>query len=547
MGIEKDEKTELTDAREKTLKKKLYQNAAVTLIGQLGKLFLQFVLQRVFINTLGSEYLGYNSVFKNILQMLNMADLGVGLAITGYLYGPLADEDHARVSALMHIYKKVYHVIGSFVALLGICLTVILPWIIPDANCGYGYLRVLFLINLISVLCTYFLAYKRTLLIANQQSYYVNSVDLAAEIIGTAAQVVFLYLVPNYLIYLVINISKTLAANIIINIECDKKYKHYIDKADQNLVDAYKPTIGKYIADVFVSRIGAFVFSGTDNIVISAMMGSLQAGFLSNYTLVSSGIHGFVSKVLSSIQATYGNYVIKEPDKDKSRQMTDNYLYADYVAANVCMLCCVILFQPFVRICFGDQYVLGTLTPILLSANLNMSILMIIPSQVFTVYKLFKYETPVVTVSAALNIIISILLVRRYGINGALIGTTITSVVYLVSRLYIVSRWVFEIKFNHYIKKLVTYGVISAVTAALMCFITKNIYVDSLIMFFIYAVGIAAVSLLITLLATCKMKEQRFLTDSLIKINKRVYRCILLGLLLIGVICVSYAALTGGG
>lgn len=544
MDSEKEEETGINSGRAKTLKKGLYKNAAVTLIAQSTKLILQFVLQRVFIDTLGAEYLGYNSVFKNILQMLNMADLGVGLAITGYLYAPLADEDHARVSALMHIYKNVYHAIGCFVAFLGVCLTIMLPWIIPDANCGYGYLRVLFLINLISVLCTYFLAYKRTLLIANQQSYYVNTVDLAAEIVGTAAQVLCLYLIPNYIIYLVINISKTLAANIIINRECDKKYNLYIDKADKVLVDAYKSSIGKYIGDVFVSRIGGFIFSGTDNIIISAVLGSLQAGFLSNYTIITGGIKGFVAQVLSSVQATYGNYIVKEPDKSKCRQMTDNYLYADYVAANVCMLCCVILFQPFVRICFGGEFVLENLTPILLSVNLSIFILLLIPTQVFTVYRLYKYEKPVVMTSAILNIIISIALTKHFGINGTLIGTTITSIIYLVSRLFVVSKWVFEINFTHYIKKLVTYGAISAVTSGIMCFITKKINIDSWISFFIYAVGIAAVSLLITLLATCKMKEQRFLTDSLIKISRRVYWCILLVLLLIGAVCIGYISLT---
>lgn len=52
------------------------------------------------------EYLGYNSVFVNILQMLNLADLGIGVAITSYLYKPLAQNDNARITAIMGIYKN---------------------------------------------------------------------------------------------------------------------------------------------------------------------------------------------------------------------------------------------------------------------------------------------------------------------------------------------------------------------------------------------------------------------------------------------------------
>ena len=546
MGIKEDEETKVNKAQNEDLKKRLYKNATVALIAQVGKLLLQFVLQRVFINTLGANFLGYNSVFKNILQMLNMADLGVGLAITGYLYDPLANKNHARVSALMQIYKKVYHAIGLFVALFGVCLTIILPWIIPDANCSYSYLRILFLINLISVMCTYFLAYKRTLLIANQLSYYTSSVDLTTEIIGTIAQVIFLNFVPNYIIYLIINISKTLVANVIINVECNKKYKSYVAKADNVLINEYKLTVGKYIRDVFVSRIGAFIYNGTDNIIISVVLGSLQVGFLSNYTLVSGGIKGFVTQILSSIQATYGNYVTKESDKRKCLQVTDDYMYVDYVAANVCMICCIILFQPFVRICFGENYVLDFSTAVLLSVNLNMAILMIIPSQVFTVYKLFKYEKHVVMLSALLNIIISVALVTHCGINGVLIGTTITSVVYLLSRLFIVSKWVFEISFFHYVKKLLAYGTTSAFTSLLLYFVTKNIYINSWIVFFVYGVGIAAISLLLTLLMTSKMKEQRFLIDNLIKINRRSYYIMLLAIGAIGIFCIGTVQKIGG-
>ena len=544
MAIE-NEKTEVN--KETSLKKKLYKNASVSLIAQLGKLVLQFALQRVFINTLGAEFLGYNSVFKNILQMLNMADLGVGVAITGYLYGPLADNDHDRVSALMQIYRKVYHVIGIFVAILGAGLTLVLPWIIPDATCGYGYLRILFIINLISVLCTYFLAYKRTLLIANQLSYYRNTVDLATEIIGTIAQVIFLLLVPNYVIYLVINISKTLVANIIINIECHRKYKRYIERADETLVNEYKSTIGGYIGDVFVSRVGAFIFSGTDNIVISALMGSLQAGFLSNYTLVSTGIKGFITQILSAIQATYGNYVTREPDKVKCRQMTDNYIYVDYVVANVCMICCILLFQPFVKVYLGSKYVLEASTAVLLSVNLNMTILMIIPSQIFSVYKLFKYEKCVVMISAVLNIIISVILVNYCGINGALIGTTITSVVYLLSRLYIVSKWVFKIPFTHYLGKLILYTVISFVSTMIIKIVARPICADSWMTLLLLAVGIGALSLFLTLLLTIRMKEQQFLLVSFLKISRKRYTELLLGLFIIGVCSLAADYFIWGG
>ena len=86
--------------------KNIYKNTLVTLLSQIIRILLGFILQRVFINTLGVKYLGYNSVYSNILQMLNLADLGVGVAVTSFLYKPLAENNKTKIKALMYLYKK---------------------------------------------------------------------------------------------------------------------------------------------------------------------------------------------------------------------------------------------------------------------------------------------------------------------------------------------------------------------------------------------------------------------------------------------------------
>lgn len=58
-----------------TRAKNVYVNSAITLIGQIVQILLGFIVRRLFIRYLGNSYLGYDSVFSNILQMLNIADL----------------------------------------------------------------------------------------------------------------------------------------------------------------------------------------------------------------------------------------------------------------------------------------------------------------------------------------------------------------------------------------------------------------------------------------------------------------------------------------
>lgn len=89
-----------------TRAKNVYVNSAITLIGQIVQILLGFIVRRLFIRYLGNSYLGYDSVFSNILQMLNIADLGISVAVTSFMYVPLAKKEQEAINALMYLYKR---------------------------------------------------------------------------------------------------------------------------------------------------------------------------------------------------------------------------------------------------------------------------------------------------------------------------------------------------------------------------------------------------------------------------------------------------------
>ena len=445
----------------------IYKNTIVTLFTQVLQILFGFALRKLFIDKLGVEYLGYNSVFTNLLQMLNMADLGIGVAITSFLYTPIAKNDTERIGALMYMYKKIYHVLGILVAALGGIMMCFLPLLIPDAACSYGYLRLLFFINLLGTVSTYFLAYKRTLVIAYQRSYEAAIVDTIMYFVVSVGQLFVLLYLPNYVIYLVLQIAKGIIANYILSVRCDKSFA--IPTApSKDLIAEYKKPVFQYVKDLLVSKVGAYVFYGTDNVIISVIKGSLLTGYLSNYTLVTTQVQNVVNAVLGSVQATLGNYIRSEEDTQKHSKIVDTYLFANYFIGNFCMLCIIFLIRPFVKVLFGADYALDTSIGVLLGVNILLNVLLQLPSQLFVIYRLYKYDKPIIIVSASLNIVISVVLVFYIGIVGALFGTFVTSLIYLLSRFYIVAKKVLNIPFSHYIKNLVIYACGTILTTVLI-------------------------------------------------------------------------------
>lgn len=483
------------------------KNAGVTLITQIINLFLKFVLQKVFIDTLGVSYLGYNSVFTNILQMLNLADLGIGVAITGFLYKPIANDEKKTISALMYLYRRIYYIMGTIVAAIGGIVLIFLPIIIPDAGCTNTYLRVLFLINLIGTISTYFMAYNRTLLIAQQKAYFVNLLDMITNFVFTLFQIISLLLFNNYIIFLLLNVTKNIISNIIITIDCNKNNTYLRTEVDKKIYSEYKEPIIVHMKNIFVSKIGAYVYYGTDNIIISIFKGSLLAGYLANYTLVVTAVQGIVSSIFSAVQANFGNRIVTTKDVKKQKNLADIYLFLNYLFANMCLVCCMFLFQPFIRLYIGEKYLLDFSTVVFLSVNLLLSIMLLVPSQLFIIYKLFVYDKKIIAVSALLNIIISVVLVRRVGINGVLVGTLVTSIIYLGSRMFIVSKYAFYTSFKDYLFKMLLWCGESIITICIVSIVEKNINPQNWIEFVLFAIFTCFVSITVPILLSINNKE----------------------------------------
>ena len=108
------------------------KNILISATSQLVILLSNFIIRRVFVDTLSVEYLGLNGLFSNIVSLLSLAELGVGGAIIFSLYLPLAEEDWGKVQAIMRLFKKFYIFVGLIIFLLGASVVPLLPHLIKD-------------------------------------------------------------------------------------------------------------------------------------------------------------------------------------------------------------------------------------------------------------------------------------------------------------------------------------------------------------------------------------------------------------------------------
>ena len=99
------------------------------MFGTLQKVYqiiMPFIMRTVMIYYMGISYAGLNNLFTSILQVLNLAELGIGAAMTASMYEPIASDNREQICALMNLYKKAFRWIGTIILILGV---IILPFI----------------------------------------------------------------------------------------------------------------------------------------------------------------------------------------------------------------------------------------------------------------------------------------------------------------------------------------------------------------------------------------------------------------------------------
>ena len=322
------------------------KNGVYNFLKYFLQLFLQFALRTVLIYKLGKEYLGLNGLFSNILGILNLAELGIGGAISFCLYKPIAENDTKKINSLLNLYKKFYILIASFVFLAGILITPFLPYLINGNYPSEINIYVVYLVLLLNSVMSYFSAHKRTLIYSNQRNDIESKIKIGCISSLYLLQILLLIIFKNYYYYIVLLPLFTMIENIIVVIVANKMFPMIKEKPEK-IDEKTKEELKKKLFAMSIHQIGGVLVLSTDNIIISSMIGLDAVGIYSNYLLIINSLISLIGIICNSIQASVGNMVVLT-NKDYVMKKYDilNFGYVWLVGwSTICMIC---LFQPFI-------------------------------------------------------------------------------------------------------------------------------------------------------------------------------------------------------
>lgn len=440
------------------------RNINYSFISYFITLLLQFVSRTVFIKLLTSTYLGLNGLFSNVLSFLGLAELGVGVAINYALYKPIAGEDTELVKSIMWLYRKLYRCIGCIVLIVGGVLTPFLPYLIQDMPKDIPNIYIYYLLYVLNSGVSYFYTYKRSVIICSQKEYISTVTTTLSEIILFILQIIVLVVSRSYGAYLAAAIIVTLGENLLISAIADYMYPYLKDKSVQALPEEMSADIKKNVFALMFHKIGSVIVFSTDNLIISRFTGLVAVGLYSNYTLVINALNLLLAKVFSSITASVGNLLLSD-DKRHVEDVFYRVLFVNFWMRGFCAVSLLCLFQPFILLWIGGDYLLSFFTVLIIVLNFYIGGMRATVGLFRDASGIFWYDRYKPLIESALNIILSIPLAIYYGVAGVLLGTIGSTVlVPFWFEAYVLFKHYFDKGIIEYLLKQLLYGIITILT-----------------------------------------------------------------------------------
>lgn len=450
------------------------------IFAQIITSLLGFVSRSVFINTLGEEYLGINGLYTSILNVLSLTELGLSNVVIYSLYKPLADGDENKLAALMQFYKTVYRIIALVVAIIGICLIPMLKYIV-NTDISSEKVVLYYIMFLANSVFSYLLVYKSSIINADQKMYLISKYTTVFKLLTTAIQVILLFTVGNFTLYLFVQIFMTLVNNIYISNKANKLYPFIKKKI--NLNNDEKIKIFSNVRHMFSYRLGGSLLNGTDNMYISSLVNTTTVGRYSNYTMISSMVSGYVNIVYNAIFSSIGNMNATASIEHKKEM----FKVLDLIFAWMGVFCAVSLFSlynDFITIWLGNEFVLSIEIVGVIVVNFYLPIVLYPIWSYRNTLGLFRETKNILVYAAIINIVLSYILGKQYGLFGILISTSIARL--LTSFWYepfILYKKVFNESVNVYFKRHIINIFIGIFSIIIIDTMSKMLLLNKLVTF----------------------------------------------------------------
>ena len=382
-------------------------------------LIVGILIPRFVIVSYGSEINGLLSSVGQIMSYLALLEAGLGMAAIQALYKPIAKNDNYKVSQIVVATQNAYKKIGILYLITLIICASIYPFFL-QSNLNYWFIFIIVVLYGLPSVVNFLFQGKYSILInAEGDLYYITNTNTFITVLNSLIKIFLLSIHVNIIFVQLMYCITSLIQMFFVYRFVKKHYTWLNMKAKPE----YSSLKGKNSA--VLHQICGLITNSTDVLVLTVLCDLKAASIYSVYNMIYNIVYMIATSVNSGVQFIFGNAFYKGLDYYKK-------IFNCYETYYICltsslMVVTFIFIKPFLIL-----YTAGA--DINYVNNFFPTVFMIM--KILHSYKNCATLTPNVSgdfkgtqshalIESVINLVISILAVRRFGMVGVLFGTIV--------------------------------------------------------------------------------------------------------------------------
>lgn len=421
--------------------RKAIKNIISSIFQQLVTFVCGLIVPRAIIGTFGSSVNGLISSITQFLSYITLLEAGIGPVIKAALYKPIAKKDKYEIEKILKASQRFFRVISDIFIIYLIILCFVYPLIVAKQFDTMFTISLILIIS-ISTFAEYFFGMVYKLYLQAEQKTYVTSIIQSGTTILNAILIVILikFEASIQMVKLVsafVFVLKPIAQNIYVRKKYNINFKEVKEK--YNLKQKW---------DGLAQHIAAVVHNNTDVAVLTLFTNTAEVSVYTVYLFVINGVKNMVQAFTGGVDASFGDMIVKG-EKEQLNRSFRTYEIFYFTIITIVYIVTMIMILPFVKVYTKGitdvNYYRPVFAVVLILAELFWSIRLPYSSITLAAGH-FKETKKGAWIEAFSNLIISIVLVFKFGMIGVAIGTLIAMFIRTVEFIYHSSKYILDRK-----------------------------------------------------------------------------------------------------
>ena len=401
--------------------KKAIKNLISSIILQLVTFICGLIVPRLILTNFGSDVNGLINSITQFLAYISLLESGFGPVVKSILYKPIANKDKTQIESILKASEKFFRKIAFVFVLYILMLCLIYPNFV-NQDFDIMFTVSLILIIGISTFSEYFfgMTYKLYLQ-ADQKTYVTSTIQIGTTILNTIVMLILINLGASIQWVKLIGALIYIIRPILQNIYVKKKYNINL----KNVKDNYEI---KQRWDGLAQHIAGVIHGNTDVTLLTIFSNVKEVSVYSVYYQVIAGVRNITQIFSTAIEAGFGDMIAKE-ERENLNKKFNMYEFIYFTIVTIVYSCTASLIVPFIRVYTNGvtdiEYVRYLFAYIIVAAYFIFSIKIPYNSLASSAGKFVETRRGA-WVEAISNLIISFILVFKFGIVGVAIGTLVS-------------------------------------------------------------------------------------------------------------------------